>query len=359
MTRSIGNNRMAPLAAFGLPNDQFIGTAESVGSAVAISVSVQASTLMTVRIEQAQNTSTWYLLEEYTLQPNERRVIQVAATLSNFRVSLANQAMTTQTYCYMNTYLLSSLTQDVNIRSLEASRDSVTADISGTVAVSSQPHLSYLTDNVAVATMPAITGTVAVSSQPYLSYLTDNVAVATMPAITGTVAVSSQPHLSYLTDNVAVATMPAITGSVSVSNFPAVQDISGTVAISSIATGTNLIGKVLTFENPSSTISLTNISTVGQTIKASAGSLFNITVFNDGNAISYVKLYNVALPTDLDTPVITLPVLHDSPLNTISIHNYQFTTAIGVRATANYVANDTTAPNGATSITAFFNGISP
>jgi hypothetical protein len=220
--------------------------------------------------------------------------------------------------------------------------------VNGSVEVSARSgtgFLSYLTDNVAVATMPAITGTVAISSQPPLSYLTDNVAVATMPAITGTVAISSQPPLSYLTDNIAVATMPAITGSVSLS--------------APLPTGNNVIGKVLTFENPSDVISLTNISTVGQTIKASAGSLFNITVFNDGNAISYVKLYNVAVPTDLDTPVMTFPVLHDVALNTISIHNYQFTTAIGVRATANYVANDTTAPNGTTSITAFFNGLTP
>jgi hypothetical protein len=151
-----------------------------------------------------------------------------------------------------------------------------------------------------------------------------------------TVKVSSMPYLSKTTDSV---------------------DISGQTVV--LGSGNNLVGKVLTFENPSSVISLTNISTVGQTIKASAGSLFNITVFNDGNAISYLKLYNVAVPTDLDTPVMTFPVLHDVTLNTISIHNYQFTTAIGVRATANYIANDTTAPNGSTSITAFYNGVLP
>ena len=144
------------------------------------------------------------------------------------------------------------------------------------------------------------------------------------------------PHLSKTTDSV---------------------DISGQTVV--LGSGNNVIGKVLTFENPSSVISLTNISTIGQTIKASAGSLFNITVFNDGNAVSYLKLYDVAVPTDLDTPVMTFPVLHDVALNTISIHNYQFSTAIGVRATANYVANDTTAPNGTTSITAFYNGVLP
>jgi hypothetical protein len=39
-----------------------------------------------------------------------------------------------------------------------------------------------------------------------------------MPAITGSVSITSQPPLSYLTDNVAVATMPAITGTVSLTN---------------------------------------------------------------------------------------------------------------------------------------------
>ena len=339
MPRSQSNDRTFPLAA----GATFTGLPESTAEHVAISVNVLVPTNCTLTIQQSYNKGTWLITEEYPILANIHKTVQQAVGLEYFRVILTNNGIT-QTFCHLITTLSTSLTQNVNIRTLEASRDSITADISGSIVVSSQPHLSYLTDNVAVATMPAITGTVAVSSQPHLSYLTDNVAVATMPSITGTVAVSSQPHLSYLTDNVAVATMPSITG---------------TVSVSSIATGNNLIGKVLTFENPSSTISLTNISTVGQTIKDSAGSLFNITVFNDGNSISYVKLYNVAVPTAGDTPVITLPVLHDSPINTISIHNYQFTTAIGVRATANYVANDTTAPNGATSITAFFNGVLP
>ncbi len=150
------------------------------------------------------------------------------------------------------------------------------------------------------------------------------------------VVVSSAPYLSKTTSSI---------------------DISGQTIV--LGSSNNLIGKVLTFETPSSVISLTGINTTGQTIKATPGSLFNITVFNDGNAIAYLKLYNVAVPSSTDTPVMTFPVLHDSPINTISIHNYQFSTAIGVRATANYIANDTTAPNGTTSIVAFYNGIVP
>ena len=154
--------------------------------------------------------------------------------------------------------------------------DTVTATPVGTqdvsvISRSGTGYLSYLTDNVAVATMPAITGTVAVSSQPHLSYLTDNVAVATMPAITGTVAVSSQPHLSYLTDNVAVTTQPAlafatdkvdVTGSsVSVSNFPATQAVSGSVALLPAVDPTLTVG----------TIRMTDV--YGSPIVSSAGNL--------------------------------------------------------------------------------------
>jgi hypothetical protein len=75
--------------------------------------------------------------------------------------------------------------------------------------------------NIANTFPITVGGSVEVSSRSgsgFLSYLTDNVAVATMPAITGSVSITSQPHLSYLTDNIAVATMPAITGTVSLTN---------------------------------------------------------------------------------------------------------------------------------------------
>lgn len=177
---------------------------------------------------------------------------------------------------------------------------------SGTVVVSSQPHLSYLTDNVAVATMPAITGTVAVSSQPHLSYLTDNVAVATMPAITGTVAVSSAPFLSYLTSNIAVATQPALAFSTDKvdATGSAVTISSGSVSVStlpSIPTGANVIGGVTTsrttssitsWENPTQIISFDSGNTVRQ-IKGSAGSLHSLSITNDNNNLAFVAIYDL------------------------------------------------------------------
>jgi hypothetical protein len=170
--------------------------------------------------------------------------------------------------------------------------------------------------------------------------------------VSGSVAVSSGA-ITETNSGTISSTLTTLNGKVTACNTGAV------VVSSALPTGDNVIGKIITFESSSSAISLTNISTVGQTIKNSPGSLFNLTVFNDGNAISYLKIYNVAIPTSTDTPVITLPIRHDNALNSISIHNYQFSTAIGIRATANFIANDTTAPNGTTSITAFYNGLSP
>tara|TARA_R110000868_G_scaffold120055_1_gene318801 strand:- start:4492 stop:5136 length:645 start_codon:yes stop_codon:yes gene_type:complete len=181
----------------------------------------------------------------------------------------------------------------------------------------------------------------------------------TVQDVSGSVNVLNFPAVQDVSGSVSVLNFPAVqdvSGSVSVLNWPAVQDVSGSVVLGA---SNNIIGKVYTFENSSLVKSLTNLGNTGQTIKASAGSLFNLTVFDDGNAVSYVKIYNKAIPTASDTPVFTLPILHDTPLITISCHNVLFDTAIGVRATALYAANDTTAPNGVTSLTAFYNGFTP
>jgi len=361
MPRSEVNNRTFPLEA----NGTFTGLAESTATGVAISVSVLVPTACTLTIQQSYDKVTWFINEQYPITANAHKTVQQAVGLEYFRVILHNDGIT-QTFCHLISTLSTSLTQNVNIRNLEAARDTVDISgnigvnnfpavqvISGTVAVSSQPALSYLTDNVAVATMPAITGTVAVSSQPYLSYLTDNVAVATMPAITGTVAVSSQPPLSYLTDNIAVATQPALTFATD-----KVDATGSAVTISTaLPAGANRIGEVITREDPASASNLTSINTISQQIKATPGSLMNFTAFNDGNAISYVKIYNSLTATSADTPIVTFPIRHDSALNTINTHNLQFSTGICVRATAGYAANDNTAPNGSTSIVAFYNGL--
>mgnify|MGYP003646370627 CR=1 FL=1 len=126
-------------------------------------------------------------------------------------------------------------------------------------------------------------------------------------------------------------------------------DISGQTIITNRNTSS-----VTTFENPALVSNLTDLTTTSQQIKASAGSLMNIAAYNSGNATSYVKIYDSSTATSSDTPVMTFPIHHDTSLSTISTHNFAFSTAICVRATAGYAANDNTAPNGTTSLVAFY-----
>jgi hypothetical protein len=470
MPRSQSNNRIFPLEAGGT----FTGTAEATALGVAVSVSVLVPTACTLTIQQSYDKNTWFISEEYAITANTHKTVQQAVGLEFFRVILHNDGIT-QTFCHLISTLTSSLTQNVNIRTLEASRDSIIADISGEPVVSGKNanFEFYPTDanNTVAVYADGTKGTTVPSGWQYTNELTGKInwycytsptpetdykvsqltsmytvinqqstlglATAQNPWImiytrptgvndiqpwyhsklffganahtdisgvkllyTGTDPVGVHPEItginriqllfiSALSDNkqladvqnesITLGTLQTTNNTTPVGSFnftmqefgaawATVQSVlpiefgkvqvGGTVSIgTALPTGDNTIGKVITFENPSSVISLTGVNTTGQTIKATPGSLFNITVFNSGNSISYVKIYNVAVPTASDTPVITLPVRHDTALNTISIHNYQFSTAIGVRATANFVANDTTAPNGTTSITAFFNGL--
>jgi hypothetical protein len=238
--------------------------------------------------------------------------------------------------------------------------------VGGSVDVTSQPHLSYLTDNIAVATLPPITGSVSVSSQPYLSYLTDNIAVTTLPAITGTVSVSSQPHLSYLTDNIAVATQPAlafatdkvdVTGSsVVISSGVITETNSGTISSTlttlngkvtacntgavTIASQSKTTSSITTWENPSSVISFDSNGTTPQGIKASSGSLISMSVFNNagGNAIAYLAIYDslaANVTVGVTTPKIVLALNHNVSLE-IPCHNVQFSTAISYFVATTY-----------------------
>ena len=214
---------------------------------------------------------------------------------------------------------------------------------SGTVAVSSQPHLSYLTDNIAVATMPSITGTVVVSSQPALSYLTDNIAVATMPAITGTVAVSSMPFLSYLTSNIAVATQPALAFSTDKVD-----------ATGSAVTISRTTSSVTSWENPTSIISFDSGSTVRQ-IKGTAGSLHSLSITNDNNSLAYVALYD-ELATNVTAGVTTPKAVFTINKNQqiqLPLHAVAFSTAISYFTATTYNGGT---PQTLVYLTASYNG---
>ena len=137
MPRSQANDRTFPLTA----GATFTGTPESTAEHVAISVSVLVPTDCTLTIQQSYNKATWLITEEYAITANVHKTVQQAVGLEYFRVILTNNGIT-QTFCHLITTLASSLTQNVNIRSLEASRDSVTVssaiDISGNIAMSAK-----------------------------------------------------------------------------------------------------------------------------------------------------------------------------------------------------------------------------
>jgi hypothetical protein len=69
--------------------------------------------------------------------------------LPYFRVAILNEEMVNQTYCNMNTSLVPQLTQNVDIRHLDSTTDSVsvagTVDLSGSVVVSNFPAEQLVT----------------------------------------------------------------------------------------------------------------------------------------------------------------------------------------------------------------------
>ena len=396
MTNLNPNSSNNPLAQ----NASFVGEWQLTDNKVAITVNLNCNSLALVTIQQSLYKNGAFIDNTQTSSypvPSVAETYQVPVALNYFRVIVQNVDIVDQTFCRLRSFLTNSITHGVDIRKLSAFADSDNVEIiakdgsgtlrhilcdasgalivspsavaqdvnvlsmppiTGTVAVSSQPNLSYLTDNVAVATMPAITGTVAVSSQPYLSYLNDNVAVVTMPAITGTVAVSSQPHLSYLTDNIAVATQPALAfatdkadvsgSSVSVSSGSITETNSGSIktAVESIdgkitacntgavtiASQSKTTSSITTWENPSSVISFDSNGATPQNIKASSGSLISMSVFNNagGNAIGYLAIYDslaANVTVGVTIPKMVLALNHNVSLE-IPCHNVQFSNAI-------------------------------
>jgi hypothetical protein len=120
MPRSQANDRTFPLLA----GATFTGAPESTAEHIAISVNVLVPTNCTLTIQQSYNKATWLITEEYAITANTHKTVQQAVGLEYFRVILTNNGIT-QTFCHMITTLSSSLTQNVNIRDLEASRDTV------------------------------------------------------------------------------------------------------------------------------------------------------------------------------------------------------------------------------------------
>lgn len=347
MPRSQANNRIFPLVADGT----FTGTAESTAAGVAISVSVLVPTACTLTIQQSYDKATWFISEQYPITANAHKTVQQAVGLEYFRVILHNDGIT-QTFCHLISTLSTSLTQNVNIRNLEASRDTV--DISGNVEVTF-PAVQDISGSVSVINFPAvqdISGTV-------LCFGLD----CTNPPATTAIHILDTRLLVDVSGNVGILNFPAVqdvSGSVIVSNFPAVQDVSGSVIIPHLNKTTDSVdisgqtvvtsrtaSSVTTFENNASIISFSIITTTAaQQIKGSAGSLISLNYYNDSNAVNYILLYN-ALAANVvigTTPIVAVLALKKADSNHIPLHSVYFSTAISFVASS---ASDGTAnPSG-------------
>ena len=392
MPRSQANNRIFPLVAGGT----FTGVAESTAAGVAVSVSVLVPTECTLTIEQSYDKATWFISEQYPIPANAHKTVQQAVGLEYFRVILLNNGIT-QTFCHLISTLSTSLTQNVNIRNLEASRDTVdisgnvmvefpaVQDISGSVSVLNFPAVQDISGTVLCfgldctnppATTPIhirderllvdVSGNVGILNFPAVQDVSGSVIVSNFPAvqdISGSVIVSNFPALQDISGSVIVSNFPAvqdISGSVIVSNFPAVQDVSGSVVIPHLNKTTDSVdisgqtivtsrttSSVTTFENNASIISFSIITTTAaQQIKGSAGSLISLTVYNDSNAINYILLYN-ALAANVvigTTPIVAVIALKKADVSQIQLHSVYFSTAISFVAAS---ASDGTAnPSG-------------
>tara|TARA_R110000868_G_scaffold384987_2_gene652699 strand:+ start:2917 stop:4290 length:1374 start_codon:yes stop_codon:yes gene_type:complete len=116
---------------------------------------------------------------------------------------------------------------------------------------------------------------------------------------------------------------------------------------------------VITCLEKSPTGAVTNIlGNTGDLVTGVHSTLQSLTLADVGGTVfSYVKLYNKATaPTASDTPVITLPLNHDT-VQQVECHSLDFTLGIGLRATLNFAAGDTTAPSGTVYATAFYTNV--
>jgi len=144
-------------------------------------------------------------------------------------------------------------------------------------------------------------------------------------------------------------------GVLNVNSYPqGTTTVTGDVNVSGqvvLATGTNTIGKVYSYTNPASIITLVDISAgTGLTVSSSPVTLTAWSPANLGatTTVCYYKFYNKVGATSSDTPVFTYPVTSsaNNTITSIPLYNLTFSVACSVRATLNYAANDTTVPLG-------------
>jgi hypothetical protein len=98
------------------------------------------------------------------------------------------------------------------------------------------------------------------------------------------------------------------------------------------------------------------LSNVGVNIKASAGQLGGWFLSNlSGSATIFFKIYNTSIaPTNLDTPILTIPLKSGTAANVELSRGVPLGAGIGIRATTGVADNDNTAPGANEAITNIF-----
>ena len=379
------NNTGLPLIVGGT----FTGSFERTLTGLEISTFVNCSGLSLVTIEQSIDASNVRITTTFNYDPvNDVSTFSVPVALPFFRVKLFNGDIVAQAYLTLNTYVINTPPQQVVVAggSLDVVVGGV-VDVSGSVVAT-----NLITETLAVRRVDFL-----VAGDYYRVASAGSTTGAEWQVISGgTACVGGQsvPDIGRLFKCVVAG--PAVAGggtcydveytddvSATITNFPATQAVTGTVSLTDpttvrirdtygdpiVTTAGNLmvgIGNIYT-ANPlhvivdSVTLPTTSVagalavSTTGITLKATAGKLLTLHINSDATTLvtNYVKIYNVAVPTNTDTPIFTIGVLFGSSQN-VDCSSLNFATAIGVRCTSAAAAGDNTPPTNTVNITAFF-----
>jgi len=234
---------------------------------------------------------------------------------------------------------------------------------------------SAVTQPVSASSLPLPTGASTAAKQPALgtagSASTDVITVQGITSMTplkvdgsgvtqpvsGTVTVQQSTASSLKVDLSGTA---ANATAIKVDNSAVTQPVSGTVTVQQ-STASNLKVDLSGTAANSTAIKISaapatsgglsiyrNISLVatGVNIKASAGQVYGLMIYNGATSTRFVKLYNKATaPTvGTDTPILTLPIPSGASVAVDYSSGIAFGTGIGIGATQLVGDSDTTAP---------------
>jgi hypothetical protein len=232
--------------------------------------------------------------------------------------------------------------------------------VDGTVTANAGTGPFPVSDNSGSLTVDAPVGT------PVFVRLSDGTsAIATLPVSLASVpshAVTNAGTFAVQVSSIAAGTNAigklaansgVDIGDVDVTSLPALPagtNNIGDVDVASIAAGTNTIGNVGVVPRTSGGLSIFRTLDADETeeeIKASAGQVFGWYLDNDGAAEAHVKFSNATaahVTVGTTTPVLTIPVPAGSAANVFTPIGIAFSTAISIAATTGVADNDTTGP---------------